>query len=624
MALLNPEQKKAVESIHGRILVLAGAGSGKTSVLISRCTELIDKHGVPPSNILGLTFTNKAAEEMRQRISKRIGSERAKQIVLSTFHSFCLRVLKQEIHRLGYTGQFSIYDERDMERLEETVERGLAESGKEEINDTLLQSEVLKMMKAYNAVNFDGLLSLTVELFQNHPLVLKSYQDRFRYVMIDEYQDTNNVQYELASLLTKESSNLFVVGDDDQSIYGWRGAEIEHILNFNHQIKIKLEENYRSTKQILDTANALIKNNTKRHDKNLWSRKVDGDPVHIFHAPNQIDEADAVVNRISVLRREKNLRWSDFAILYRSNTLSRPFEAALMRASWKDGDRFVRGIPYRVVQGTEFYERAEVKDFISYLQVLVNPQDQRALLRILNYPRRGVSMKTIEELTTIQKREKIPLWDVLLKATFLDISEQGKKGVEGFLALIKDAKEVFEKEPIHKGMAHLAEKLDLKNVICQEFKSEEAQKYKWDNIQTLIAMAEPTDENPSLSLHDFLSNTMLDQAKQDKGSKNKGDRVNLLTLHSAKGLEFAACFIVSVEEGILPHERSLQEKGLEEERRLFYVGITRAKKYLTISMAKKRSSHGKERPTTPSRFLFELPKETLLAEPFERPSPFIY
>jgi superfamily I DNA/RNA helicase len=463
MALLNPEQKQAVESINGRVLVLAGAGSGKTSVLISRCVELIDKHGVPPFCILGLTFTNKAAEEMRQRISKKIGSERAKEIVLSTFHSFCLRVLKQEIHRLGYTGQFSIYDERDMERLEETVERGLAESGKEDINETLLQSEVLKMMKAYNAVNFDGLLSLTVELFQNHPAVLKSYQNRFRYVMIDEYQDTNNVQYELASLLTKESSNLFVVGDDDQSIYGWRGAEIEHILSFKHQIKIKLEENYRSTKQILDTANALIKNNTKRYEKNLWSRKVDGDPVHIFHAPNQIDEADAVVQRISILRREKNLRWNDFAILYRSNTLSRPFEAALMKGSWKDGDRFVRGIPYRVVQGTEFYERVEVKDFIAYLQVLMNPQDQRALLRILNYPRRGISMKTIEELTTIQKREKTSLWEVLLKADFLDISEQGKKGIAEFLALIKDAKEVFIKETISCRKAR-SEKCDLPRI----------------------------------------------------------------------------------------------------------------------------------------------------------------
>lgn len=621
MVFLNPEQKTAVESVHGRVLVLAGAGSGKTSVLISRAINLIDTHNVPPAQILGLTFTNKAALEMRQRISKRLGAQRAKEITLTTFHSFCLSVLKNEIHRIGYSNQFSIYDEKDMERLEQTVERAIAESGKEKVDDDLLKQELLKCMKAYNAVNFDSLLSLTVELFETCSDVLERYQNQFRYIMIDEYQDTNQVQYKLATLISQAHGNLFVVGDDDQSIYGWRGAEVDHILNFKYDTLVKLEENYRSTKQILDAANALIHNNQSRHDKNLWSKTTNGDPIHLFHAPTQIDEAEAVVDRINRLRRDKNLKWSDFAILYRSNGLSKPFEMALMKASWKMGDKFIRGIPYRVVQGTEFYERSEVKDILSYLQVIINPNDQRALLRILNYPRRGISMKTIETLTEEQKRTSTSLYRQLQDHSRLNISDAGHAGIDDFLSVIRKAREQFETGTIEDGIKWLVEKIQIKEAICQEFKSEDAQMYKWDNILMLMNMGASCD-NDKLSLHDFLSTTMLDQAKQDKAT-GRGDMVNLLTLHSAKGLEFTACFIIGLEDGVIPHEKSLAERGIEEERRLFYVGITRAKKYLTLSMSKTRKSHGKDHPTNPSRFLFELPKNELLIESFDRPAPFL-
>ncbi|MBM3192448.1 MAG: ATP-dependent DNA helicase, partial [Chlamydiae bacterium] len=383
---VNPEQKRAIETIKGRVLVLAGAGSGKTSVLVQRCVNLLTNHRVPPTAILGLTFTNKAAEEMRSRITKFVNSTVAKEVYLSTFHSFCFWVLKQEIHHLGYTQSFTVYDDKDRERLLQTLEKQLKqESESESIDQNLLLTEMIKSLKAYNAVDFDGLLTLTLELFQKFPALLEKYQDRFRYIMIDEYQDTNQIQFQLADLLSRKYGNLFVVGDDDQSIYSWRGAEVKHILNFNHHAIVKLEQNYRSTSTILNAANAVIKNNKERHSKTLWTNTFEGDKIHLFHAFSETEEAEAVVARILRLKKEKNLSWGDFAILYRSNNLSRPFEIALMQAPYKEGDKFLRGIPYRVVQGTEFYERAEIKDILAYLKVIVNSLDHTPLLRILNY-----------------------------------------------------------------------------------------------------------------------------------------------------------------------------------------------------------------------------------------------
>lgn len=618
---VNPEQKRAIETIKGRVLVLAGAGSGKTSVLVQRCVHLLTNHNVPPTAILGLTFTNKAAEEMRSRIAKHVHPTVAKEVTLSTFHSFCFWILKQEIHHLGYTNFFTVYDDKDRERLLLTLEKQLKEGDSEEpVNEELLLAEFIKSLKAYNAVDFDGLLTLTLELFQKFPLLLEKYQDRFRYIMIDEYQDTNQTQFALADLLSKKHGNLFVVGDDDQSIYSWRGAEVKHILEFTHHALIKLEQNYRSTKTILDAANAVIKQNLERHKKTLWSDSFEGDRVHVFHAANDLEEADAVVARILRLRQEKGLAWSDFAILYRSNTLSRPFELALMQAPYKDGDRFLRGVPYRVVQGMEFYERAEIKDLLAYLKVIVNPADHTAILRILNYPKRGISVNAIELLNQASREKKLSLWQILQQAENSPLSPQAKKGARDFVLLIKEAEEVFYNKPLPEAMKWLVTKIDLKKALQEEFKSEKAQEFKWENIQTLISMTETEDQ---ISLHDFLSMSILDGLKQGK-KERFSDRVNLLTFHSAKGLEFPACFLVALEDRYLPHEKSLLEGNLEEERRLFYVAITRAKKYLTLSMAKNRTSHGKEKPTNPSRFLFELPKELLEVERSDRPISFIH
>lgn len=615
---LNPQQLKAVQTCRGKVLVLAGAGSGKTSVLINRCVHLIEKLGVSPKAILGLTFTNKAAEEMRARISKHIGKEMSKEILLSTFHSFCFAILKAEIQHLGYTQQFSIYDEGDVERLTKTLEKQLAPKENETVKEEVLQKELAISMRAFNAVDFDGLLSLTVDLFKQFPEILKRYQDRFEYIMIDEYQDTNAVQFELASLLAKNHGNLFVVGDDDQSIYSWRGAEVKHILQFDYQTIVKLEQNYRSTKPILDIANHLIKNNTERHDKSLWSQTAQGDLAHLFHAPSEELEAEAVVQRISELKVSKNLNWNDFAILYRSNNLSRPFELALMKAPWQHEGRFIRGIPYRVIQGTEFFERAEVKDFFAYLKAIVNPSDQQALLRIINYPRRGISINTVDILTQHHRKTNIALWEVLKNPLGLKLTPQAEKGIAQFVSLMQEAKRRFEEEPIKAAMKWLMDELNLKDVIHDEVKSEKARAYKWENVQAFLNMVDEA-EDETLSLHEFVTNILLDQNRHSKAGQ-KNDKVNLLTFHSAKGLEFPACFLVGIEDRFLPHERSLAEGGLEEERRLFYVAITRAKKYLTFSMAKKRISYGKEVPTNPSRFLFEIPKELLLIESWDRPS----
>jgi DNA helicase-2/ATP-dependent DNA helicase PcrA len=617
---VNPEQKRAIETTQGRVLVLAGAGSGKTSVLVQRCINLIKNHDVSPSSILGLTFTNKAAEEMRSRIAKFLSKEVAKEITLSTFHSFCFWILKQEIHHLGYTNSFTVYDEKDRERLLTTLEKQLKqESDKENIEAEVLLAEFIKSLKAYNAVDFDGLLTLTLELFQKVPHLLEKYQDRFQYIMIDEYQDTNQTQFALADLLAQKYGNLFVVGDDDQSIYSWRGAEVKHILNFTHKNLVKLEQNYRSTKNILTSANSVIKNNLERHDKTLWSGSLEGDKIHLFHAFNDAEEAHAVVERILRLRHEKGLNWNDFAILYRSNTLARPFEMALMQAPYKEGDKFMRGIPYRVVQGMEFYERAEIKDVLAYLKVLSNPLDNTSLLRILNYPKRGISVNAIEILNQASRSEKIPLWEILKKPESTALSSQAKAGVTHFMKLMEEAKEVFKTKKLHEATNWLVDKLDIKTALKDEFKSEKAQEFKWENIQTLVSMTESEEE---LTLHDFLSSSVLDGYKHSKKDRFP-DRVNLLTFHSSKGLEFTACFLVGIEDRYLPHERSLLEGNLEEERRLFYVAITRAKKYLTISMAKNRTSHGKDRPTNPSRFLFELPKELLEIEHADRPLSFL-
>jgi DNA helicase-2/ATP-dependent DNA helicase PcrA len=479
-------------------------------------------------------------------------------------------------------------------------------------------------MRAYNAVDFDSLLSLTVQLFEEHPAILERYQERYRYIMIDEYQDTNPIQYRLAKLLSSKYGNLCVVGDDDQSIYGWRGAEIKNILNFESATLIKLEQNYRSTPSILNAANAVIAHNEKRHGKQLFSQAEAGELITLFHAPTDLEEAQSVVQRMIKLHKDRKMPWKEMAILYRSNILSRPFELALMEAIWEKDGKWIRGIPYEILGGTEFNERAEIKDIIAYLKVIANPLDQEALLRIINVPRRGISDQTLSILTTLNRSRDIPLWNVLTEiASPLssdlknELSDRAIKGILSFVDLIEKAREKFRTPPLHATLSWLLDTIDYQKAIMEEVKSEKMRDFKWENVAhcvdaLTIYEQELFSQRETPSLSDFLSTTQLDQEKIiQRDKEGKEDRVNVMTFHSAKGLEFTACFLVGLEDHIIPHEKSLMETGLEEERRLMYVAMTRAKKHLTLSMARKRKKMGKEIQTNPSRFLFEIPQELL-------------
>jgi superfamily I DNA/RNA helicase len=649
--MLNSEQQKAVLASKGRVLVLAGAGSGKTTVLACRIAHLIHNENVSPSAILGLTFTNKAAEEMRERVRRFTSAKVAKEVALCTFHSFCMNVLRQEIHHLGFTPEFTLYDEKDVKRvLTQIVRHALEHEGdlpslqstltkitqaKNQGMDSLeeeaqtsswhasfskdLLEKLHLCMRSYNAVDFDSLLTLTVSLFEEHPAILDRFQERFKYIMIDEYQDTNPVQYKLAELLCQKYGNLCVVGDDDQSIYGWRGAEVKHILHFPAETKVKLEQNYRSTPTILQAANEVISHNVERHDKRLWSQADSSEPLFLFHAPNEIEEAQSVVQRILYLKKHKNLQWKDMAILYRSNALSQTFETALLQAAWEENGQWKRGIPYEVFGGTEFYERAEIKDTLAYLRVLANPLDQEALLRILNVPRRGISDNCLDLLTQYNRKNNLSLWEVLesvhqgtspLQAS---LSTKAISGINQFYSLFKQAKELTGVS-LSETLEWIIKEVDYKKAIREDVKSEKMREFKWDNVsqcvEALSLYEEKTGENASLQ--DFLSSALLSSHDHPKSSKQQQEnKVHLMTVHSSKGLEFEACFLVCMEDHIMPHEKSLKESGLEEERRLMYVAMTRAKKYLTLSMARERKKMGKQIQTTPSRFLFEIPKEIL-------------
>lgn len=641
--MLNESQQKAVEAIEGRVLVLAGAGSGKTKVLTTRMAHLIARHRVSPKAILGLTFTNKAAQEMRQRIEKLIPANHAKEIMLCTFHSFCMTILRDNIQHLGFTQNFSLYDEKDVMRLVKMIARDLLEHEGElpslssamhvigqarskgcsadQLQKTghqwhdefteMLFSRLQDSMRAYNAVDFDHLLTLTVELFEKHPTVLQEYQERYRFIMIDEYQDTNPVQFKLASLLSAKYNNLCVVGDDDQAIYGWRGAEVKNILNFDHAMVVKLEQNYRSTNSILKAANALIAHNRERHVKALWSQKGEGQPIEVFVAPNEKDEAEAVAARVAKVHAQ-GVPLNEIAILYRSNSLSRSIELALLKQRFQYKDNWITGIPFQVYGGTEFYERSEVKDILAYLKVILNPLDHESLLRIINLPRRGIGEKALDKMTALSRKNKIPLWEIFKKAEEHELSEKAKSNLKCFLEIMDEASNRFKSGNLSETLQWLLEKINFKKAIEEDVKSDKMREFKQENVESFIEALTDYEKKGS-SLRDFVSNMALEvQHDEWAGEKSKEAKVNLMTFHSAKGLEFEACFLVGIEDHIIPHEKSLKENGIEEERRLMYVAITRAKTYLTLSMAKERKRMGKDSFSRPSRFLHEIPKELLL------------
>ncbi|MEM1282124.1 MAG: UvrD-helicase domain-containing protein [Chlamydiota bacterium] len=657
---LNPNQRKAAETTEGRVLILAGAGSGKTRVLTVRMAHLVKNLGVSPSSILGLTFTNKAAAEMRQRIAGMVDRKSAKAITLCTFHSFCMKVLRQDIGHLGYTKSFTLLDEQDVKRMVTLIARDImGTEGElpslaatmaaisnarnkgikaEEIDNTgsewhddftcQVYKRLLQSMRAYNALDFDGLLWATVELFEQFPQVLEKYQEQYRYVMIDEYQDTNPVQYRMAALLTKKYGNLCVVGDDDQSIYGWRGAEVKNILNFENATVVKLEQNYRSTNVILRAANAVISNNEERHDKELWSEHGDGQLIEVFVTPTELEEAQAVACRIAKMKEKHALKWKDIAILYRSNALSRQMELALMKHNWNNHGRWVQGIPYEVFGGTSFYERREVKDLMAYLRIIVNSKDQEAILRVINQPRRGIGEGALDKITKYNRELSVPLWDVLVKLVnpgFGDdlpirdqISARAMVGIDQFVKVIENAKEKFVSLHLSEAMQWLVDTINYQKAIDEEVKSTQMRQFKWENVEEFInAISDyeqnsECDEGEKPSIQGFVTDMPISNDWDKKNNEGKGvDRVNLLTFHSSKGLEFPACFLVGVEDHIIPHEKSMQDTGIEEERRLMYVAMTRSMRFLTISMARYRKRMGETLKSMPSRFLSEIPSEYL-------------
>jgi superfamily I DNA/RNA helicase len=648
---LNPNQQRAATASEGKILILAGAGSGKTRVLTVRIAYLIIEKGVNPCEIVGLTFTNKAAGEMRDRLAAITSKEIAKQVTLSTFHSFCLNILRKEASAIGYTPKFSIYDEQDVQRVVMSIAQDIIGNSREmpslgvsmaaiakarnlgqkadeivgtgsDWHDQFTRTLFVRMseaMRAYNAVDFDSMLYLVAELFENHPDILAKYQQKFRYFLIDEYQDTNPIQDKIARLLAAKEGNLCVVGDDDQSIYGWRGASIKNILNFDAELTVRLEQNYRSHSTILEAANAVIGNNTERHAKKLWSSRGEGEKIEVFTAPSEIEEAQAVVGRIVKLKELHGLRWRDFAILYRSNALSRQMEQALLKQNWDQHGRWVRGIPYQIYGGLPFYARKEIKDLIGYLRVVSNPLDEEAILRVINQPRRGIGENSLLRLTDRNRAEKIPLWE-LLNDPPADINPRCRGGIDRFLAVVAGAKERLANGELAEGVQWLIDSTNYRQAIHDEVKSEKMREFKWENVQELISAlreyeigcaGSENEKEKKPSLDRFLESSSLGIDDQFNKKKNLDDAVSLMTFHSAKGLEFPACFLVGLEQHIIPHERSMKETGIQEERRLMYVAITRAEKFLCLSMAKQRMRMGKTAASRPSQFVLEIPKSVL-------------
>ncbi|MCL5238508.1 MAG: UvrD-helicase domain-containing protein [Nitrospirae bacterium] len=638
IARLNPRQKEAVLHTEGPLLILAGAGSGKTRVITMRTAYLLHS-GAPASSVLAVTFTNKAAREMKGRVSAMLKGPKNKGPVISTFHSTCLNILRKEIERLGYRKDFTIYDTSDqlsllrgllndvkfydksfkVENVLERISRSKNDMpspknsvrSKEDDIDIFagaLYPKYLEALKTLNALDFDDLLLLALKLFREHPDVLDKYRDRFRYIMVDEYQDTNRVQYDFIRLLAGERKNLCVVGDDDQSIYGWRGANLGNILDFEKDFPgtavVRLEQNYRSFGNILLAANGVIRNNRKRMGKALWTEKENGPEVKVFKAADSEAEAKWVADRIMQLKYEKKLSYEDFAVIYRANLFSRQFEEALRRER----------LPYSVVGGTSYFEHREIKDLASYLKIIANPLDDHSLLRITNTPKRGLGPSAIIRLSDFARDNSLSLLEALDRAgEITGLGEKAAGSAQRFAALIGKYGELFAG---NKGMGgilkDLTEEINYRDHICALYKTPGAAMKRLENIEGFVeSLSYYEKDNESPSLHGFLETLALTDMEKEKEEKNGGG-ITLISFHSSKGLEFPVVFIVGVEEDILPHKKSVyQDGGLEEERRLFYVGITRAMKELHITYCGRRLKYKKDEPCNPSRFLEEIPEEVI-------------
>lgn len=640
MARLNPQQYAAVHHTEGPLLVLAGAGSGKTQVITSRIVHLLKSKRIPPEEILAVTFTNKAAKEMQERVTAAAGKA-SQGMVISTFHSLAVRILRRDIRRLGYKPNFSIYTESDQSGVLRQAMRDLQLDPKQfnpdsirwrislaknrligpddypkDSNDPLDSATVAvypryqRLLKAFNAIDFDDIIMLAVQLLETLTEVRDYWQHRFRYLMVDEYQDTNACQYRLIALLAELHGNLCVVGDDDQSIYGWRGAEIQNILSFEQQrqscLVVKLEQNYRSTGTILAAANAVIRNNRTRSDKALWTASDAGETIGQIVAEDEESEARLVVEQLQLAQYQQRRLWRDFAILYRSNTQSRTFEEALR----------LEGIPYILVGGQKFFERKEVRDTLAYLAVLANPQDEASLVRIINFPRRGIGDTTMLRLNQWSMEHNTSLFNALARVAEIEgIAEGARKTVSAFYGMLQQELADLRPSQLAAQAKALFKRIGINDELYRTLGDHNQARKRIENIEQLInALAAFEERYPKAGLTDFLERIALtEDSRREAGEDNQPqDAVTLMSLHASKGLEFPHVYLVGMEEGLLPHHRSADEDPeVAEERRLCYVGITRARERLTISRCLTRRKYGTKEERSPSRFLAELPAHLL-------------
>ena len=639
---LNNKQYEAVVNTDGPCLVIAGAGSGKTKVLTHKIAYLLEEKDIKPWNILAITFTNKAANEMKTRVEGLVG-EAAKDMWIGTFHSICVKILRRFIDRIGYDTSFIIFDTSDQRTLvkeclksldldekmfsDRSVLSEISNAKNEMLEPTQYMARVnedfrkekiagvyalyQQRLKENNAVDFDDIINLTIKILMENPEALAYYNDKFKYVLVDEYQDTNKAQFTLVTMLASKYGNITVVGDNDQGIYSFRGADISNILNFEKDFPgtkiIKLEQNYRCTGNILKAANAVIKNNEVKYKKELWTENDTGELPNVFCGDNEYDEASYVIEQINRLRREEYFKYSDFTVLYRMNAQSRAIEDILRRED----------IPYKIIGGLKFYERKEIKDAIAYLRLIFNPSDNLSLKRIINEPKRGVGKTSLDNVAKIAEDNNVSMYEVIKNAADYGLNRvfvNTREFIEQIEYLINKKEELKISELIKEALNKTGYTKALENENTVEAES------RIQNLEELLTVAiEFEEENAENSLGEFLEGITL--SSDVDGLEESDDMVTLMTLHSAKGLEFPVVFLVGMEEGIFPGYKSIGEpKELEEERRLCYVGITRAKQYLFLTCAKQRTIFGSTTYNSPSRFLNEIPEEYLKGykEAFER------
>ena len=631
--VLNDKQKEAVLQTQGPCLIIAGAGSGKTRVLTHKIAYLIEEKKVHPWNILAITFTNKAANEMKKRVEDLVGNA-VNDMWIGTFHSICVRILRKFIDRIGFESSFIIYDTLDQRTMIKECLKSLniddklytdrsvlseISNGKNEMLDPeeyekkyagdFRKTKIAEIYKLYqkklkdnNAIDFDDIINFTIKVLKENEDVLEYYSNKFEYVLVDEYQDTNKAQFNLISLLASKHGNITVVGDNDQGIYSFRGADITNILNFEKDFPgttiIKLEQNYRCTSNILKVANEVIKNNENKYDKKLWTENEEGNLPTIYQGDDEYDEARYLIDQINHLKTEEYYKYSDFAVLYRMNSQSRAIEDILNREA----------IPYRVIGGLKFYERKEIKDALSYLRLIANSPDNISLRRVINEPKRGIGKTSLDKIQELSEKTGQPMYDIIKEADKYDLNRVYASSRE-FVDLIEDLRKKKDELPISELLTEVLSRsgyikeLEVENTVEAETRIENLEEL----MTVVIEFEEQEAEN---SLDDFLEGITL--ASDIDNMEDSDDMVTLMTLHSAKGLEFPVVFLVGMEEGIFPGYRSIGEpKELEEERRLFYVGITRAKNYLHITCAKHRTIFGSTSYNAISRFVNEIPEELL-------------